>query len=231
MKTILSFGAGVNSTAIIALTLLKEIPMPDYIVFSDTGAEYPHTYEYMNYLEERGIRITYLTGGYCRKKENTWETLIEYCQRKKIIPSMFHRWCSMDWKVRPVDLFSENMKKWIGIDYGESHRAEKRHSPNVRFPLIERKIDRNECKKIIRRAGLGVPLKSGCFICPYQSRKDWINLREKSPHLYSIAKQLEEESRVTFIQGITLNEYTEGAEKQLSLDVVPLNQKCECYFD
>ena len=233
MKTILSYGGGVNSTAILALAKLGELPMPDYIVFSDTGAEYPYTYNYLNYLEEQNIKpdIIYLTGGYYRKKQDTWETLIEYCNRKKIIPSIFHRWCSMDWKVRPVDLFSEGMIKWIGIDYGESHRAEKIHSPNTEFPLIDLEIDREKCKKIIRNAGWGIPLKSGCFICPYQSRKNWISQREKYPDLYQIAKQLEQQSRVTFVQGVSLDEYTEGADKQMSLDVIALDQKCECYFD
>ena len=88
MKTILSYGAGVNSTAIIALGILKEIPMPDYIVFSDTGAEYPYTYKYMGYLENQGIKITYLTGG------NKEMTLIEWCQMKNFIPSRMNRWCT-----------------------------------------------------------------------------------------------------------------------------------------
>ena len=39
MKPILSYGGGVNSTAILALIKLGKIEMPDYIVFSDTGCE------------------------------------------------------------------------------------------------------------------------------------------------------------------------------------------------
>jgi len=230
IKTILSYGGGVNSTAILALVKLGKLPMPDYVVFADTGTEYPYTYNYLNYLEKQGISIIYLSGCY-RKKENTWETLIEYCQRKRIIPSQFHRWCSMDWKVRPIELFRGNTEMWIGIDYSELHRVQRKHGRNVRFPLIEMGIDRNECKRIIKKVGWGIPLKSGCFICPYQSRKDWINLREKYPYLYSIARNLEEKSRVTFVQGVTLDNYTEGAEKQMSLDMIPLNQDCRCYFD
>lgn len=231
MKTILSYGAGVNSTAIIALAKLGRIPMPDYIVFSDTGAEYPYTYKYLDYLEGKGVQFIYLTGGTYRKNYGSWETLIEYCDRKKIIPSIFNRWCSMDWKVRPVNKFSSDMVTWVGIDYGEAHRAERQHSRNTEFPLIDKKIDREGCKKIIRDVGWGVPLKSGCFICPYQSRKDWKNLREKYPDLYQIASRLEQQSRITFVQGVTLDEYTAGTDRQMSLDVVPLEQKCECFFD
>ena len=233
MTTILSYGGGVNSTAIIALAKLGRLPMPNHLVFSDTGAEYPYTYEYLNYLEEQDmpIQFTYLTGGTYRKREDNWETLIEYCQRKQIIPSIFNRWCSMDWKVRPVDMFRGDAEYWVGIDYGEAHRAEKIHGKGIRFPLIELKMDRESCKKVIRDVGWGVPLKSGCYICPYQSRKDWISLREKYPELYQVVRGLEVNSRVTFVQGVTLDEYTEGAEKQMTLDVVPLDKKCECYFD
>ena len=123
----------------------------------------------------------------------------------------------MQWKVRPVDLFARNMTKWIGVDKGEEHRAEKMHSCNVEFPLLDLGLDRNNCIKVIKRAGLEVPLKSGCFICPYQSRKDWIRLREQHSDLYSIASELESQARVTFVRGVTLDEYTEGAERQMSL--------------
>jgi len=228
---ILSFGGGVNSTAIIALSLLGKIEPPDYIVFSDTGAEWPHTYQYIDYLEARGVRITYLTGGTYRVKKKNWETLIEYCQRKKIIPSMFKRWCSRDWKTNPVDLFRGGSEYLIGIDYGEAHRAERKHSKGVEFPLIDLRMTREDCKKVIRDVGWIIPRKSGCFICPYQSRRDWNNLKSRHPELYQIASELEGQSRVTFVNGITLDEYTEGAEKQMFLDVVPLDQKCECYFD
>ena len=231
MSNVLSYGGGVNSTAIIALAKMGKLPMPDHVVFSDTGAEYPYTYAYLDYLESQGIHITYLTGGSYRTKEQNWETLIEYCQRKGIIPSIFHRWCSMDWKVRPIDLFREGNEYWVGIDAGEAHRAEKRHGKGIWFPLIELKMDREACKKVIRDMGWGVPLKSGCYVCPYQSRKDWINLRERYPDLYQVARHLEAKSRVTFVHGYTLDEYTEGADKQMTLGVVPLDQKCECFFD
>ena len=109
MKTILSYGAGVNSTAIIALALLKEIPMPDYIVFSDTGAEWPYTYKYMDYIESKGIRIIYLEGG----KYNM--TLIEYCRMKNFVPSRMNRWCTEYWKITPVNRFRQALGRNTSI--------------------------------------------------------------------------------------------------------------------
>ena len=235
MKTILSYGGGVNSTAIIALAILKKLPMPDYIVFSDTGAEYPYTYKYINYLENKGIKLIYLTGGTQNK------TLTEFCIEKKIMPSRLNRWCSDHWKIAPVRRFVRSLscetETWIGIDQGEEHRAEKRKKQGNRFPLIEMGLDRNECIRTIREVGLGVPQKSGCFFCPYQRKRQWIELKKYYPDLWKIAVKMEEQSRertplYTFKGGVSLEDYVQDQDKQEELDFgFVLDQKCECYFD
>ena len=233
---ILSFGGGVNSTAIIALALLGEIEMPDYIVFSDTGAEWPHTYQYLDYLEREGIRITYLTGG------DKGETLIEYCQRMSFLPSRLNRWCSDHWKITPVWRFcravSDDFKMIIGIDAGEAHRAEKKSKKYKSFPLIEFGMNRNDCEKIILKAGLGIPRKSGCFICPNQSKGQWIELKKKHPELWNVALSLEQSSRVkdgkrfTYKYGMTIEEFVADLDRQEELPLgIVLEPRCECYFD
>lgn len=234
MKTVLSFGGGVNSTAIIALALLKEIPMPDYIVFSDTGAEWPHTYKYMEYLENEGIKIIHLKGGTKRM------TLIEWCQKKNFIPSRMNRWCTDYWKITPIRRFAkslnEDFKMIIGIDAGEAHRA--RNFKKAQYsPLLELGIDRNECMKIIKKANLGIPKKSGCFICPYQRKRQWIELKKHHPELWNIAVNLEKNSiskheHFTFINNMTIEEFVADLDLQEELPFgIELDQKCECYFD
>lgn len=235
MKHILSYGAGVNSTAIIALAILKRIPMPDYIVFSDTGAEWPHTYKYMDYMESKGIGIIYLEGG---TKEMT---LIEFCQGKNFIPSRMNRWCTDYWKIQPVRRFAksfdEDFEMILGIDMGEAHRAERSRYKERKFPLIELGIDREGCKKVIREAGLGIPQKSGCYICPYQRKRQWIELKKYYPNLWKVAVDLEKGSifkhkNFTFVNGMTIEQFVADLDKQEELpfgDV--LDQKCECLFN
>jgi len=230
---ILSFGGGVNSTAIIALALLGEMEMPDYIVFSDTGAEWPHTYQYLDYIEKEGIRITYLTGG------NKGMTMIEWCQFKNYIPCRMNRWCTDYWKRAPLDKFAKafpGSEQLIGIDAGEERRA-KNKKKSLRYPLIEMGINRQECKQVILRAGLGVPKKSGCFICPYQRKGQWIELKKKHPELWRIAVDLEkgtvsDKGIFTYKNGLTIEEFVADLDRQEELPFgAVLDQKCECYFD
>jgi len=236
MKTILSYGAGVNSTAIIALALLGKIPMPDYIVFSDTGAEWPNTYQYMDYLECRGIPITYLTGG------NKEMTLIDYCREKNFIPSRMNRWCTDYWKIQPVKLFAqslgEDVRTIIGIDAGEAHRAKSKRGrqSHKHYLLIELGYDRNDCKRIIKEAGLGLPQKSGCYICPYQSKRQWIDLKREHPDLWEIAVDLENHSvlkweNFTYINGIRIGDYIADLDKQKVLDLFEYEESCWCVFN
>ena len=236
MKAILSYGAGVNSTAIIALALLKKIPMPDYIVFSDTGAEWPHTYKYMDYLESKGIRIAYMTGG------TKGMTLIERCEKDNVIPSRMNRWCTDYWKIQTLRKFclsfrEEGFKTILGIDAGEAYRAKRVRYKEYIFPLIDLGIDRNECKRIIRKVGLGIPQKSGCFICPYQAKRQWIDLKKYYPDLWKVAVNLEKNSIIkhknfTFKEGMTIEEFVADQDKQEELDFgFVLDQSCYCIFN
>ena len=47
MTTIVAYGGGTNSTALL-VGLLEQKEKPDLILFADTGGEKPHTYEHIN---------------------------------------------------------------------------------------------------------------------------------------------------------------------------------------
>jgi hypothetical protein len=81
----------------------------------------------------------------------------------------------------------------LGIDSGEAHRAKlgNDHGIENRFPLIEEGLDRNGCIKLIKRHGLPVPQKSGCYICPFQTVTEWKHLRKRHPDLFCQVEQLE----------------------------------------
>jgi hypothetical protein len=59
--------------------------------------------------------------------------------------------------------------------------------------LIDYDINQQGCVEIIKKANLPVPMKSGCFYCPYQRVGQFRQLRDQRPELYCIAKSIEDD--------------------------------------
>jgi len=173
MQKILSYGGGVNSTAILALAKLKRFPTPHRILFCDTGAERPETYCYIKYIS-KFFNIEVL--------KSKLGSLVDYCEERSILPTRQFRWCTDKFKIRPrkAAIFGEH-KNIMGISYEEKHRAK---DFTAEYPLIEMKIDRDGCIKLIKEAGLDVPIKSGCFICPMQKMKELNDMRRSYPEQF-----------------------------------------------
>lgn len=192
----ISFGCGVNSVAM--LIILVEEGWRGPIVFSDTLGEHPDTYCYLEYFEREylgrhGLEVTRLVPGSGYHSKQASVGLEEYCLRKGIIPLLAVRWCSVEWKRDPLKRWSKAHGidlHLLGISASEPKRE--RVDPSVRYPLIERSIHRPECRRIIRRAGLLVPRKSGCFFCPGAGVKGWKLLHFEYPDLYERAIAMEE---------------------------------------
>ena len=203
MTRILSFGGGVNSTALLALAYLGKVEV-DEVVFADTGAELPETYEHIRRMKRvcREIGIPFTT---VRGKEKGITNLYDYCLHYRIIPLREYRWCTDKFKVRPIASWVKGKEKkkkpvmLIGFDANEGRRIERhlRFYPfaEKEFPLFDMKITRRKCKDIIRRAGWDVPVRSGCFFCPFKPSKYWRWLLDNHPDLFNKARELEENSR------------------------------------
>ena len=196
-EALLSYGAGVNSTAM-AIMLINE-GWRGPIVFADTGCEWPETYCFMDYFEEewlrpRGMEIVRLRG-------LPWQpyrkgvTLIEYCEYACVIPLPAVRWCTSRWKVEPVQRWGKEHgieQQLLGIAADESHRQRQK----VR-PLVDRYIGRKECISIIEHENLSVPRRSGCYICPFQRDHQWRELWDIHAELFKRAMRLEEGAKRT----------------------------------
>jgi len=182
----LSFGGGVNSVAL--MLALIEHGEKFEAVFVNHGADYPETYEYVDMLRGKGYEITVIDG----KLEGLY--LYEYCLKRGVVPSIARRWCTSKFKVEPlVKYYKTPCIDLLGIDSGEAKRAvhRDRKGTTIDYPLIEWGIDRNGCEKIIKRHGLSMPKKSGCFFCPFARVGQVRELRNKYPDLWCKAKKLE----------------------------------------
>lgn len=191
MDSPVSFGGGVNSSALVIL-LVNE-GWRGNILLADTGTEHPDTYAYVDYfgegLAERDLGITRLGAEWRRGKERL--SLIDYCEHYRVTPFPGVRWCTSNWKVEPLQRWcAANGHEFddllLGISAEEAHRQ-----PQKERPLVDRGIDRSGCVRIIQAAGLEVPRKSGCWICPFQSASQWRDLWENHPALYEQAEGLE----------------------------------------
>jgi 3'-phosphoadenosine 5'-phosphosulfate sulfotransferase (PAPS reductase)/FAD synthetase len=155
-ETILSYGGGVNSTA---LAVLKESEI-DEMVFVDHGGDYPETYEYVKYMERRGFPITIL-----KPDVEGFSNLPEYCEEKKLFPTWKCRFCTDKFKIRPQNKYMKGFmgKLFIGFCKGEEGRkSEFRYKKHIfaSYPLIQAGIDRQGCIELIKEAGLKVPCRS-----------------------------------------------------------------------
>jgi len=194
MVNILSYGGGVNSTALLFLLIDLRLPLNE-VVFADTGAELPDTYQYIKqkiypFCENNKIKFTVV-----RNKESIYDW---YYKHRKI-PTWKTRSCTDLFKIRPIRRYlkrkyKNNIVLYIGISYDEKHRAKESDVSYIKnkFPLVELKIDRKKCEEIILSHGFEVPVKSGCYFCPFQPEWRWLYLKFKYPKLFKLAMKLEE---------------------------------------
>ena len=183
----LSYGGGVNSTALMVM-IENQI---DEAVFVDHGGDYPETYDYVRYMERQGFPITVL-----KPSVEGFDNLYDFCMTKKLIPSRRFRWCTDKFKISIIVNYVETPSKmYIGFCLDETQRVKSefrfRKEITAQYPLISEGITREGCKQIIREAGLKVPRKSCCFFCPFQRRGEARELYLDYPDLYQKCKALE----------------------------------------
>lgn len=228
MINIISYGGGVNSTAMIIEMVNHNEPI-DEVIFADTGTEMPETYAYLpimnKWCEERGLKFTIVKSPHF--------PLYKYFLDKKLIPLRQFRMCTDKFKISPIKSYiypnrKEGIVQSIGIAYNEIYRAVRMEANKrvpkylkYRFPLCEWKMTRDDNINSIKKAGLPVPVKSGCYCCPFQSYKSWEELFNKHPDLFELANKLEINGRnyprITLTFNKNLEEYKKLFNKQASV--------------
>jgi hypothetical protein len=61
----------------------------------------------------------------------------------------------------------------------------------LEYPLIDLRLNRRDCVRLIELAGLPVPPKSSCYFCPFKKHGDWLELRRTRRDLFDKAVALE----------------------------------------
>jgi hypothetical protein len=193
MKKYLSFGGGVNSVAMMLMLLDQGEDFE--AIFVDHGTDWPETYEYFEmfqgWLKDNGHDLITVL----KPTVTGYSNLYDYCHHYQITPTFMRRFCTAKFKIIPINKYVQKpCFMMIGIDADESKRAKISTDKGIekRYPLIEYDINREGCRQIIRDRGLPVPMRSGCYICPFQRKGQWRELRMVHPELFCKAVQLED---------------------------------------
>jgi len=203
---IISSGGGVQSAAMVAMVISGKMPKPDMVVMVDTGYEKTSTLDYTNNILIPECNKINLPFNIIKTKDNRVideSGLVRIPAFKLLQDGNIHKlntYCNSGWKVATIKRYIKSLGirkavSLIGISTDESKRQRKSHSDWIvnRYPLIEYSMSRYQCLFLIRSLGWPDPVKSSCFICPLQHDNDWEYMKEKYPHDYKRAVDIDNE--------------------------------------
>ena len=205
-----SFGGGVQSTAILHLVLDGKLPEPDLWVFADVGDEPQSVYDHMDkcasLMRSAGYRLEVVT------RPDLGPSLSEHVlaraeagERGISMPPMFvesgttampvRRGCTFDFKSRAIDrkvkeVFGvrrgerqARVTQWLGISLDETQRMRTSTDKwrEFRYPLIELEpMRRPAIIRYLQGKGINAP-RSACTFCPFHSNAEWRRVRADRP--------------------------------------------------
>lgn len=205
--------SGGKDSAALAIYIKEKGLVPDMeYFFSDTGAELPEVYEFLDKLEAYlGKEIIRLGS----KKDFDHHLKLH----GNFLPSPRQRWCTKEMKIRPFEEFvgDDDVVTYVGIRADEDREGYISTKPNIKavFPFKEDGLVRADIFRILEET-VGIPeyykwrSRSGCFFCFYQRRDEWIGLYQNHPDLFALAEKYEKVNpsgkRYTWVQGMSLQE-------------------------
>ena len=208
----LSYGGGVQSTALLLMMIEGLIEKADIVYFADTGSETPSTYSTIEKMKKRcedaSIEFQIVYGSPEQFEEGV--SLHEYYMKKEKaphLPMIKNPQCTWKFKIAPIRRavrkkikelgLDKTPKPWakcmLGITTDEKRRARKSDIKYVahQFPLIEMDLSRRQCEEYLQKFNDLNVSKSGCFCCPYMSVKGFNKLRIEEPDLFQICIDME----------------------------------------
>jgi hypothetical protein len=193
--TVLSWGAGLQSTALGVMVVMGDLPAPDLILHADLHWESRATRQYRefyhDYFTRHGLDVQYLDVGDIRQKGAMEHVHMPFWTHTG---GPLRRQCTRHFKIRPMRRHVRKLlgfpaskaphppagavENWIGFTWDEMKRVKPsrvQYAVN-RWPLLEKRMTRNDCADYLANHGLPVPVKSSCIGCPYAKASDFLRL-------------------------------------------------------
>ena len=189
----LSGGKDSAALAIFIKDQYPEIHKKVEYFFSDTGAELPEAYEFLDKLETYlGKSIARLGTG---REFDRWLTV-----HNDMLPSARARWCTRTMKIKPFEQFvgDDPVISYVGIRADENREGYISSKDTIKavFPFIDDGLVRDDIFRMLEDT-VGIPeyykwrSRSGCYFCFFQRQDEWLGLKENHPKLFEKAKQYE----------------------------------------
>lgn len=211
----ISYGGGVQSTALLVLATQRQIDFP-LALFSNVGddSEHPATLAYVReiaapFAEQHDIELVELRARPKGKETTLLQLLMREGSRSVDIPAWMEgagapgrRTCTKDFKIRRIAAWLKLLGATaddpaicalgISLDEWQRMRSDSGFAfQHLAYPLIDLRLDRVGCMRVIEDAGLPVPPKSSCWFCPYRPLRHWQEMRRDDPERFAEAVALE----------------------------------------
>lgn len=209
--TYISLGAGVESSAVLAMSALglRGCPRASVAIFADTQDEPKWVYEQLLALEpwgaEHGVPVIRVTRG--RLSTDRRVQIPAFVIGKDGEPGPLSRSCTRDYKIQPIRKEARRLMEACGLKqavclYGISVGDPRGLSVSPvrwiqnRYPLIDAAMTRSACARTLTEVGLPVPRKSACGYCPYHSDAAWREIRDHDPETWDAALAYDDKIRL-----------------------------------
>lgn len=222
MLNIISLGAGVQSTTMLMMSTIGELPKADGAIFADTGMEPSYVYDQINKLKKIINIPLYVVkadfkDNYGDIQTHTMKAIEGKTARYSGPPAymdkgFIRRQCTNDYKIQPIRKKVRELlglkkgqrggkeikvKQWIGISLDEMNRMRESRDAYVEniFPLIDKRMRRFDCLNWMAKNGFALPKKSACIFCPYHNNQTWQEMKESRQEDFKIAVEIDHKLR------------------------------------
>lgn len=194
MHRILSLGAGVQSTALLLMSIRGELPRIDHAIFADTQAEPPAVYKHLEWLESEcnkaGIPLHKITVGDLRadaiqfRSESRASRADGSPKRYASIPlfvlnpdksvGRIRRQCTSEYKINPIESFIK--RELLGIAPGK--RMPKTHLVEQWLGISSDELRRAKTPSKSKKDGKPQPIWWKTHVFPLVSIEKWWGLSD-----------------------------------------------------
>lgn len=218
--TVLSLGAGVQSSTMALMTRTGDLPRPDCAIFADTGYESKFCYAYLDFLKKvlpfpvHIVKFGNIKEDMLKAKGTTNFVVAPFYTQETITgkKGMILRQCTNQYKVQPIKQKirelcgiekgkhfpkDQYVEQWIGISKDEIGRMKPARDPYIlnRHPLIEANMSRQDCLNWLKKNEFPIPEKSACICCPFHDDKYWDFMKKERPSEFADAVEFDKQIR------------------------------------